>query len=204
MKSDSNLVLKYFDRHIFNKVMPIKNFESLPKKFKQNVFSKNTGERYFNDYLSRGDFFGIKGKDKFYLVWMSPDEIKIVDQDDRLRSESEIEWDLNLPILGFTLTEFLEKYKEIKDKKIAESFLKKIITKVLKEQSQTQQKISISNHISKIKNAVGTSGNFSKNRKSVDLKNGNKVLSLQIPSLRLSGPGTWRIDGTNIIFSETD
>lgn len=73
---------------------------------------------------------------------------------------------------------------------------------LLSEQKSVSQKISLPQEVSKIQNSLGKNGTFQKDRKTVNLKSNGKEMSVMIPTLRLSGPGTWMVNGSNIIFSQ--
>lgn len=132
--SEINIAKKFFDRHLLNKVSQITDFYNLPKRFRLNVFGGESGKRHFYEYLSNGDFFWVNGKDSSYLIWMSPDDIKIVDAYDRFKTESDVEWELNLPVVGLYLRDFLTKIKNKNE--MNESIIKNVIRKVIQEQEE--------------------------------------------------------------------
>ena len=86
---------------------------------------------------------------------------------------------------------------------LTESELVGLINKIISEQKVGfSNKLQLPNESRKLKSNLGEKGEFYKDRKVVVFKSGGKEMSFPVPTLRLSGPGQWEIDGTFIIFSE--
>ena len=127
---------KFFGKHFKNQFKKIDSWEELPKVFRKKLFGGNDGPKWFGQYQKHGQFYAVITPESRYLVHISPDEIKVVDEGDRGKKLSDVEFELNLPILGLTLQELLEGLFEEEEKEeefsdLTESDIRRILKKVL-------------------------------------------------------------------------
>lgn len=136
---------KFFGKHFKNQFKKIDSWGELPKAFKKMVFGYGDGERMFEKYNRDGQFYAVITPESRYLVHISSKrdgQIQIVDEGDRIKKPSHVEFELNLPILGLTLQELLEGIFEEKEEEefsdLTESDINRIVKKTIKEQETNE------------------------------------------------------------------
>lgn len=129
---------KFFGKHFMNQFGKVDSYEKLPKVFRRNLFGTERGKDMFYLYQKKGQFYTVLTPESKYLVHIGPEEITIADDSDSLKKLSDIEFELNLPILGLTLKELLEGIFQEKEKPeeegLSESDIKRLVKKIVKEQ----------------------------------------------------------------------
>ena len=87
--------------------------------------------------------------------------------------------------------------------KLSESDLLKIVRRVIKEQEQLNESITLNNPniVRTLKNnKLGGNGTFSAKGTKVNFAGSGKTMAINVPNFANMTKGTWRINGTNIIF----
>ena len=137
-RPEVKMAKKFIDKHFLNRFKLVKDWEELSRKFKNKTFGDSGGKERFESYLKRGDFLQVNGPEKTYLVYASPEQTILADENDNDVSQSKLESELNLSVLGFTIKEIIKYLKNKKNMKpvarMTESDITRLVKKIVNEQ----------------------------------------------------------------------
>lgn len=148
---DKEIIKKILGKHFWNQITKIDSYDELPKAFHGKKIFNEIG---FKTYSSHGQFFYVNTGSGKYLVFLDDvDGITIMDSQGKSLQPLQLEMELKISLLGYTLEEILKFYIEESNKKVlrmTEDDLVKLIKKVINEQKSGPDYVNFINNLSTV------------------------------------------------------